>query len=80
MNNQDSARWTERELIERVYHELNQSITVARGLVQVLQSDSLGSMNTRQRELLTDLQRHVGNIDEANRWLRGWLRAHAEEE
>lgn len=80
MDDQNSDFWTEQELIERVYHELNQSVTVARGLIQVLRSDALGSLTERQQEIAGDLHRHIENIAAANLWLRSWIRARSSQE
>lgn len=80
MSAQDIIGWTERELIDRVYHELNQSSTIARGLIAVLQTTEIGAMNDRQQGALNDLQRHIANITEANTWLRIWIRARSAEE
>lgn len=80
MSDQESITWTEQELIERVYHELNQSVTVARGLIELLRTNTLGNLTERQQEVVSDLHHHIENMTVANVWLRSWIYARSRQE
>jgi len=73
MEEQRIDLWTEAELIQHVYHELNQNVTSAFGLAELLSIGELGFANEKQKEIIEHLHKSIRQMVEVNRWMRVWI-------
>lgn len=65
--------WTEAQLLEKIYHELRQSSTIASGFAELLADGTFGFANDKQRSVLQDLLYQVNSIKTLNRWMEVWF-------
>jgi hypothetical protein len=72
MDDNEIASLSEREVLERVHHELRQNITAARGWIRLLTSGNLGFSSEKQEETLLILQEYIEKMAEVNHWLEVW--------